>query len=770
MTTIVDVAKSAGVSIATVSNFINGTKPVSAEKKRRIEDSIEKLHFMPNLSARNLKHKVVQDIGIILPNINDPYYILVLQGIEGHCRQRGLYANITVSHEIPDLESNIIRNFVNKRLAGMILVSCQPDNTSFYDLYIKRNQIPFVHIDRRINGLDASFISTDHKQSMESLTRLYLDKGYRSIFLLTGPQTYSSEADALEGYVSAHKKLGLAVNLNHVWQSVLNKETAFKAVLFALQIEKPEVILTTSGKSAEGALACLRYIGYDVPQDVIVASFGEETWDQQTASDAIFRTSRPSIILGNQAAELLSRQIQTPLNSESQTICLHDGFRERLKSHEGLSLPKTSSAKSKKPRTDRVENPNVLNLLLVDATITNPLSGLIPHFTKNTGIRLNIRRVPSHLYLDALLNEQHEDNVSDIYTVDMPWFATLAENKILADLTDTIYTPDFTPNSFLPACSHHLSIYRGRYYGLPFASSPQILFYRKDLFENKDLSRLFETQYKQRLRPPRTWTEFNAIARFFTKAFNPVSPIKYGASVSGSDHNTWFPDFITRLWAYGGTICDNQCNVSFNSPQTLKAHHMLTETITCCPPDWAHKDYFDAINDFINGDASMLITFQSLLANAADLRKMCLSHNIGYAHVPARCPVLGGWSMCIAEKSQKKELASQFIRWACGDSIANFMALMTGQSAIERVYRNDELVDLYPWLPLVHDIHDDAKAITPPFGPEGKTVPYEEIKKIVYEGFISISTGQMSARESIGLTHDTLRLLFERYGYPQRAL
>ena len=82
MATIKDVAKLAGVSVATVSNYLNATKPVSREASSRIAQAIEQLHYTPNLSARSLKSRVYTRVGVILPNLNDSYYVQIFQGIE----------------------------------------------------------------------------------------------------------------------------------------------------------------------------------------------------------------------------------------------------------------------------------------------------------------------------------------------------------------------------------------------------------------------------------------------------------------------------------------------------------------------------------------------------------------------------------------------------------------------------------------------------------------------------------------------------------------
>ena len=103
MSTIKDVAKNAGVSIGTVSNYINGTRKVSSDTAKKIETAINALNFKPNTFAKNLKTNYSKEIGVILPNIYDPYYSFLLAGIERELTQKSFYINLALSNDIPEI-------------------------------------------------------------------------------------------------------------------------------------------------------------------------------------------------------------------------------------------------------------------------------------------------------------------------------------------------------------------------------------------------------------------------------------------------------------------------------------------------------------------------------------------------------------------------------------------------------------------------------------------------------------------------------------------
>ena len=126
MATIKDVARMAGVSIATVSNYLNQTKPVSREASSRIQEAVDTLQYAQNLSAKNLKSNSYTDVGIILPNFDDTYYVQVFQGIESTFQNTGYYTNLAFSYDIPDFEQNIIHNFLKNLLRFQALGVNQP--------------------------------------------------------------------------------------------------------------------------------------------------------------------------------------------------------------------------------------------------------------------------------------------------------------------------------------------------------------------------------------------------------------------------------------------------------------------------------------------------------------------------------------------------------------------------------------------------------------------------------------------------------------------
>ena len=127
MATMKDVAKLAGVSVGTVSNYLNQTRPVSKAASERIKAAVEELRFSPNLSARSLKSNVYTEIALVLPSRSDPCCVQISQGVEAALQGSGYLLHVAFSYDIPELERQILRDILKKRVCGLILMSCQPN-------------------------------------------------------------------------------------------------------------------------------------------------------------------------------------------------------------------------------------------------------------------------------------------------------------------------------------------------------------------------------------------------------------------------------------------------------------------------------------------------------------------------------------------------------------------------------------------------------------------------------------------------------------------
>lgn len=751
MATIKDVAELAGVSIATVSNYLNKTKPVSKAVAANIQAAVETLHYSQNLSAKSLKSHAYTDVGVILPNFNDSYYVQIFQGIETAFQNSDYFLNVAFTYDIPEVEENIARNFLKKQVCGLILVSCQPNQWKFYYDNFTAKGKPIVMLDRLVRSLEANFICFDNEADIYHMARRLLERGYEKLCLFAGPEGFECEDNCRRGFLQAHSEFGRSVAEKGLIQTELNKEDAFRNAIRLLKRDVPDAIITTCESTATGVTEGLRLLGFGA-QDIPVLALGEDHWNQHTQSITSFSTARLAIKMGDTASRLLVQQLRSPMR-ETEKIVLPCAAQDNY-----AALLETLPKRKKRPQQPAAKS--TLEILMMDSPVVHTFRGLLKNFEDQSGIRANITILPHHNLFDEIMRT-YSDRAGQQYDVlmfDIPWLSTLASGGILSDITEPLQSID--KDTFFDGCLRHFSEFHERYYGVPFMYAPQIFYYRKDLFDDPIIRASFEKEYGTSLRPPSTLKEFNAIAEFFSLK---TDAIDYGVSIAAAYDECLAPELYMRLQAYGSDLFDENGRVIFDNPQTLKAYINFKKALRFAKPDYLQATDVSIVQDFLRGDTAMLITYPAFLTDVFDLRKSSLVGSIGYNLIPGRAPLLGGWSLGVCSRSAHQEEAFAFIKWTCSKQMSNYFALLGGQTAVTSTYTNDELVKLYPWLPLYYKAYQYTRPQTMPETPSGHIVPSGKVDRIVCKWAYRLIADEMDMQDAITHTHKELEELIENY-------
>ena len=754
MSTIKHVAQMAGVSIGTVSNYLNHTKPVSKTTAEKIQSAIDHLQYYQNLSAKSLKSNLYNDVGVILPNFNDSYYVQLFQGIENSFQNTNYFVNLAFSYDIPDIEQNIVHNFLKRRICGLILVSCKPDNWKFYYDNFTSSERPLVLIDRDIHSLDCNFISFDNHSIVESMTCNLLHQGYKNLILMSGPQKFDCEANCINGFKDAYIKNNIEIASDSFVKTNLSKEDAFRKTILLLRTKKPEAIISTSESISIGIIEGLNILGFST-KDIPVLTLGEEHWNLFTHSFANISAARPAIKLGQTASKLLIGQLESPFTKESEKIILKETTTNNLNvSSENISVivPQNNTLQAEPLQ-------RTIRILMMDTPQVHALQGLIKNFENISGIHAEITILPHHHIYDEIVNNHNSTSLSyDVVMYDIPWLSTLASNHILEDISEEISS--INKDIFLPNCLKYYSYFNRHYYGIPFMYAPQIFYYRKDLFEDPKLNSEYAKINNMTLRPPLTLKEFNTIASFFT---NKTDAVNYGISIPAAYNECLVPEIYMRLRAYNGNLFDAKGNVCLDSAQSLKAYINFARSIKLAKPNFKTATDVSVVQDFIKGETCMLISYPSFLTDIVDLRKSSMIGSIACHHIPGRSPLLGGWSLGISSRSTQKKDAFEFLKWTCNEQIANYLTVLGSQSAIVSTYTNDELIKSYPWLPLYHSTYEYSKPTLPPRLENNKIISQNEIDAIVCNWVYKLIDEEIEVQEAIINTHKELEELVNRY-------
>ena len=366
MITLKDVAQEAGVSIATVSCALSGKKAVRPETYARIMDAVEKLKYIPNYSARNLKKKASNMVSVLLPGMRSQFYAGLFDGISSCLQSQGYSINIAFSNDSADVECTKIDEFITQNSAGLIIMTAQPGNTAFFQNHIMDYQIPTVFVEREPDSICCNYVGFRHYDTFYGVVSQLLEKGYRDIGIACGPLEFSSERSYVQACRDIMEAEGEILAPDRICETNFTREDAFNSFMKYFSKNPPEVLLSTSREITYGIQTAMEYCGLRTPEDVVLISCSEESWINISQNDGVLKLSRNSTSLGEEAAKILLKNIQNPGLYE-QTIREID-FSEKSRK---LNLPPKMKKQNSSHRTAfkekirflAVDNPTILSLI-----------------------------------------------------------------------------------------------------------------------------------------------------------------------------------------------------------------------------------------------------------------------------------------------------------------------------------------------------------------------------------------------------------------------
>ena len=297
----------------------------------------------------------------------------------------------------------------------------------------------------------------------------------------------------------------------------------------------------------------------------------------------------------------------------------------------------------------------------------------------------------------------------------------------------------------------NLCQYKGRVYGLPLVYTPQVLFYRHDLFNDPRIRNAYEQKNGRKLRAPRTWNEFNTIAEFFTRRYNPSSPTKHGTSVACKYPECMSAELRMRMRSFGGSLVDSDRRVVFESQENINAFNQLLDTLQFCPYDFRNKEREDLVADFVSGNAAMIVNFHPILneVNRGNVR-----HYLGVEQVPGFQSILGGWSMCVPNCSDNKEEAMQFVEWASSMETSSRMMVLSSQSVVSEVLDNDEFHHRTRWFRSWRESYQTAGPFLPMVLKNERIIPIGDLDWILFQVLRKVTDSNYSLADAIHWGHN----------------
>ena len=310
-----DIARRAAVSLGTVSHVINGKVSVRDEVRARVQSAIDELGYQPNSLSRALRTNRTSLIGMIIPDIMNPFFPSVVRGVEDVAYKssyRLLLCNADndVSKETAYL--NDLRSFLP---AGIIMIPSLDHKLAWNGDY------PMVCIDRRPPDWMGDSVTVENYEGGYTAGNHLAQLGHRIIAIVRGPLNVGTANDRVRGFQQALADRGLLVAPEYVQESAFEQESGYVATMRLLRlVPRPTAIFTASDLIAVGALSAIKASKLVCPRDVSIVSFDGLSFTELT-EPALTSVLQPSYQLGYAAARLLLDRINGD-KSEPRNIVL----------------------------------------------------------------------------------------------------------------------------------------------------------------------------------------------------------------------------------------------------------------------------------------------------------------------------------------------------------------------------------------------------------------------------------------------------------------
>lgn len=668
MATILDVAKMAGVSQGTASNVLNGKGNVSSEKIRAVEEAARKLGYTINERAKILRKGSGNLICVILPTIEIRQYREFYNSLKYYAERNGYTTELLVSNDNPQVEMEMIQRARSVMATGVAAITCLKQEENAY-IHAGFKKVCFVE---RRPKFEADYFGFRYELAGIQVAEHIGKKGYRSAAVVTDSTKYSNEEEFLRGFLAKMeesrrcKTVHISTDIRRISHTILNT--------FAVG-EKFDAIVTTSMGFAEK----IRQI-----KDTFVAG---ENIDIYTLSPVVSLPEKDYkkyelnySLLGKEVA---ARIIETPKECfvPEEHLFENDGERNWKK----VEL-KVAPAKC-------------LNVLTLESPEASIMQGLARLYTEETGTEIRIAIYSYDEIYEQFVNSESSD-LYDIFRIDVTWLSWFAQRLLVPlEVVDPNIKEVF--GEYIPSLIDKYSCVRGKLYALPVSPSVQLLFYRKDLFENNGIRRLYREKYKRELKVPETFEEFNQIAGFFSEGERYDAGIRYGTSLTVGNTGVAATEFLTRLFSHKENLYDADGRIVVNdgAGRTALKELILAQQYSSVQPS---KWWTSSAKDFANGNSALLITFSNFASEILGTDSKIVG-NIGFGMVPGGNPIYGGGSLGISKNSRNKEDAVAFIKWLTKEPVASAMAALGGVSPCLKTYSKYDIINAFPWLELSKD-------------------------------------------------------------------
>jgi LacI family transcriptional regulator len=321
--TMKDIARDLGVSVVTVSKVLRNHSDIGEQTRKRVLQRMKEVNYQPNPAARTLITGRTNLIGLIVPDLVHPFFAQVAKGISAKLRTREYSLIISSSEDDPNMERREIDQMLARRVDALILATTQSSVES-----VRKMQdlgIPFVLLDRKIEGVSANFVGIDDVNAGMMATNHLMDVGCKVIAHIGGSDV-STALDRQSGYSLALAKRGLVPRPEYIVRyghgDDAGDATGYNGMKQLLQLDpRPDGVFCCNDPIATGALRAIWDAGLQIPKDIAVVGCGNVHYDDLLRVP-LTSIDQDSNGLGTSTAKLVLSIIKRKSKSTPKTVLL----------------------------------------------------------------------------------------------------------------------------------------------------------------------------------------------------------------------------------------------------------------------------------------------------------------------------------------------------------------------------------------------------------------------------------------------------------------
>lgn len=309
MTSLRKVAEHAAVSIATVSRVINNVPLVDQRTRQRVERSIRELNYVPNRVAQRLRSTNPRKglIGLVLPDIQNPFYVEVIRGVESYAYKHGFAVMIGNFGQDEERQKLYFDIFKSEAVDGLIVAPAQGRDKHIIDAIDAGFNV--VCVDRGLSEIEVDVVKVNNQRGAFNAIEYLIELGHRRIAHIAGLSQIPTTTERISGYLAAMEKHGVVVTPELIRHSRSDYQSGVDIMQELLDLdEPPTAVFAANNLLALGALKAINDNGITIPDDISIIGFDDMYWSG-SLNPPLTAVSQPGFEIGHKATELLVQRI-----------------------------------------------------------------------------------------------------------------------------------------------------------------------------------------------------------------------------------------------------------------------------------------------------------------------------------------------------------------------------------------------------------------------------------------------------------------------------